>query len=340
MEMMIQEVAPRGGGRPPAELSTAGVKMLVSNLGPEVTDEDLQELFEEHGGPIKKAEIFYKQDGSSSGQGEVVFKRRADADKVYVLIFVCVCVCLCVRLYAGACGASALFCTFFLGGGDIHLICKGIVELMQGGRQGERQAGSKKSKHAGILKSKTASERDAQVLESPAMRYNAVVPMLILTHESSNLCNQPLFSCWAGSPNSLHYVCSSSSYGISTLCVWRTETAPAGVAALAGDDRGHVVICTLISLSTICAACLHPTIHIHTTHTAHTHRAHTKIQVLNTLQNVPLDARPLQLALVGVTATPAPQPKQQSTKWVFPFSISLFPPFLYLDHLWITGWMR
>jgi len=39
-----------------------------------------------------------------------------------------------VRLYAGTCGASALFCTFFLGGGDIHLICKGIVELMQGGR--------------------------------------------------------------------------------------------------------------------------------------------------------------------------------------------------------------
>ncbi len=30
-------------------------------MGPEVTDEDLQELFEEHGGPIKKADIFYKQ---------------------------------------------------------------------------------------------------------------------------------------------------------------------------------------------------------------------------------------------------------------------------------------
>ena len=55
--------------------------MLVSNLGPEVTDEDLKELFVEHGGPIKKAEIFYKQDGTSSGQGEVVFKKRADADK-------------------------------------------------------------------------------------------------------------------------------------------------------------------------------------------------------------------------------------------------------------------
>jgi hypothetical protein len=27
-----------------------------------------QELFMEHGGPIKRAEVFYKQDGSSSGQ--------------------------------------------------------------------------------------------------------------------------------------------------------------------------------------------------------------------------------------------------------------------------------
>lgn len=66
----------------PTELSTAGTKMLVSNLGPDVSSDDLQELFEEHGGPIKKAEVFYKQDGSSLGQGEVVFKRRADADKV------------------------------------------------------------------------------------------------------------------------------------------------------------------------------------------------------------------------------------------------------------------
>ena len=33
---------------------TAGTKMLVSNLGAEVTSEDLQELFEEHGGPLEK----------------------------------------------------------------------------------------------------------------------------------------------------------------------------------------------------------------------------------------------------------------------------------------------
>lgn len=65
----------------PKELTT-GVKMLVSNLGPEVTEEDLQELFTEHGGPLKKVEVFYKQDGSSSGQAEVVFKQKKDAEKV------------------------------------------------------------------------------------------------------------------------------------------------------------------------------------------------------------------------------------------------------------------
>ena len=66
----------------PTELSTAGTKMLVSNLGAEVTSEDLQELFEEHGGPLKKkAVVFYDQNGSSLGQGEVVFRRRADAEK-------------------------------------------------------------------------------------------------------------------------------------------------------------------------------------------------------------------------------------------------------------------
>lgn len=70
------------GSARPTELSTAGTKVLVSNLGPDVSSDDLSELFEEHGGPIKKAQMFYKQDGSSLGQGEVVFKRRADADKV------------------------------------------------------------------------------------------------------------------------------------------------------------------------------------------------------------------------------------------------------------------
>mmetsp|Transcript_8078 Transcript_8078/g.27057 ORF Transcript_8078/g.27057 Transcript_8078/m.27057 type:complete len:270 (-) Transcript_8078:157-966(-) len=66
----------------PKELSTAGVKMLVSNLAPGVTDQDLEELCEEHGGPVKSAEIFYKKDGASTGQGEVVFRQRAHAEKV------------------------------------------------------------------------------------------------------------------------------------------------------------------------------------------------------------------------------------------------------------------
>lgn len=50
----------------PTELST-GTKMLVSGLGTEVTDEDLEELFTTNGGPVKKAEVFYKQDGTSTG---------------------------------------------------------------------------------------------------------------------------------------------------------------------------------------------------------------------------------------------------------------------------------
>mmetsp|Transcript_8075 Transcript_8075/g.27047 ORF Transcript_8075/g.27047 Transcript_8075/m.27047 type:complete len:176 (-) Transcript_8075:157-684(-) len=62
--------------------SAAGVKMLVSNLAPGVTDQDLEELCEEHGGPVKSAEIFYKKDGASTGQGEVVFRQRAHAEKV------------------------------------------------------------------------------------------------------------------------------------------------------------------------------------------------------------------------------------------------------------------
>lgn len=54
--------------RAPKELSlSTGTKMLVSNLGPEVTDEDLEELFTENGGPVKKAEVFYSKDGTSTG---------------------------------------------------------------------------------------------------------------------------------------------------------------------------------------------------------------------------------------------------------------------------------
>eukprot|EP00961_Rhodomonas_salina_P135930 1829055-Rhodomonas_salina.1 len=56
-----------------------------------------QELFQEHGGPIKKAEVFYKQDGSSSGQAEVIFKQKKDAEKVRRPGLVCS-ACDCVSL--------------------------------------------------------------------------------------------------------------------------------------------------------------------------------------------------------------------------------------------------
>lgn len=103
------------GGARPAELSTAGTRMSVSNLGPEVTDEDLQELFEEHGGPLKSAEIFYKQGGESCGRGEVVFKRRADADKVS-----CSLSCTHIRKVAHLCALCAR-CADVVGLGNMAL---------------------------------------------------------------------------------------------------------------------------------------------------------------------------------------------------------------------------
>mmetsp|Transcript_24862 Transcript_24862/g.62760 ORF Transcript_24862/g.62760 Transcript_24862/m.62760 type:complete len:296 (-) Transcript_24862:187-1074(-) len=71
----------RAGAGGPKELST-GIKMLISNLGPEVTEEDLQDLCTEHGGPVKKLSIFFKADGTSTGTAEVVFKSKPAADKM------------------------------------------------------------------------------------------------------------------------------------------------------------------------------------------------------------------------------------------------------------------
>ena len=56
-------------------------RVLVSNLGPEVDDEDLDKLFAQHSGPLQTAEVFKKADGTSTGTGEVVFTKREDAVK-------------------------------------------------------------------------------------------------------------------------------------------------------------------------------------------------------------------------------------------------------------------
>jgi len=60
--------------------SMGETKVLVSNLGPEVDDEDLVNLFQE-AAVLKTAEVFKKADGTSTGTGEVVFMKREDAVK-------------------------------------------------------------------------------------------------------------------------------------------------------------------------------------------------------------------------------------------------------------------
>ena len=54
-------------------------RILIDNLKYSVTTSDLSELFNTVG-PVKKASIFFKEDGSSTGTGEVIFVRHNDAN--------------------------------------------------------------------------------------------------------------------------------------------------------------------------------------------------------------------------------------------------------------------
>ena len=176
------------------QLSTAGTKMLVSNLGPEVTDEDLEELFQEHGGPIKKAEIFYKQDGTSSGQGEVIFKRRADADKVPI--------CLpCLRPSAN--GQSAHTCTSWRTCAHARVSLSPALNL----------ARSLCICYVCVcacvwMYMSYYSHAHAQVLESPALLFRVVSPVLILSQEKMRLFIHPVTLFLLGwVTNSLTFLC-------------------------------------------------------------------------------------------------------------------------------------
>ncbi|XP_039055307.1 THO complex subunit 4D-like [Hibiscus syriacus] len=55
-----------------------GTKLYVSNLDPEVTNEDIKELFSEIG-ELKRHSVHYDKNGRSSGSAEVVYLRRSDA---------------------------------------------------------------------------------------------------------------------------------------------------------------------------------------------------------------------------------------------------------------------
>lgn len=55
-------------------------KVSVSNLAPEVTKDDVEEIFQQVG-PVKSAVVHYNQEGRSVGTAEVTFKNKGSAEK-------------------------------------------------------------------------------------------------------------------------------------------------------------------------------------------------------------------------------------------------------------------
>lgn len=75
--------APIGGGSRQAggyEL-TAESRVLVENLNRNISQADLQAIFEEHVGQVKAARLYFDSQGSSTGTGEVVFANSAAAHR-------------------------------------------------------------------------------------------------------------------------------------------------------------------------------------------------------------------------------------------------------------------
>jgi len=75
-EEEVVEEQPQRGGR--IKAVETGTKVKISNLDYNVSEENIQDLFETVGA-VKKVSIKYDRSGRSEGEGEVVFSRRADA---------------------------------------------------------------------------------------------------------------------------------------------------------------------------------------------------------------------------------------------------------------------
>lgn len=56
-----------------------GVQLTVSNLAPTVTEQDLLNAFQKYGGPVKKVEMHYNQQGQPQGSALVVMQTNEGA---------------------------------------------------------------------------------------------------------------------------------------------------------------------------------------------------------------------------------------------------------------------
>ena len=73
---MDVDMATRGGVSAPRAVGSA--RLVVSNLDPRVTNQDIKELFGELG-PLSKHSLNFDARGNSKGTAEVVFRRAQDA---------------------------------------------------------------------------------------------------------------------------------------------------------------------------------------------------------------------------------------------------------------------
>ena len=73
---MDVDMATRGGVSAPRAVGSA--RLVVSNLDPRVTNQDIKELFSELG-PLSKHSLNFDARGNSKGTAEVVFRRAQDA---------------------------------------------------------------------------------------------------------------------------------------------------------------------------------------------------------------------------------------------------------------------